>query len=411
MQGEVKLPYGLTQDGRMVGIADVKRGLACACVCPQCNRRLVAKKGSRKAHHFAHEGDQNCVGALETMAHFLAKQVIADAGWVMTPPFAARHYAAWRLIESERRLDFDSVTLEVWQQGFRPDLIAEHAGTKIVIEVLVSHACTPEKLALLAERGIPALEIDLSDFRHGIADKDWFTAAVLSEAPRTWLFHPRQAAANARLADDLARDIREREAEALAAQVRADIARYEAEANAQAEAAFAEAQAERAAAEQQARWDAQEAEWRLRTAEMAKQAKAAQIAEVERKQREAHARYRSERKTYEGEAAIWLGTEAGAHWATEARYLDMLLKPIRDWSGEELDWRQCLNIEAEKLRKAREIAADFIAKLTDQATRHFRSHERAGVWLRSTNPKLGRRRPADLCTNAESYLECVGALR
>ena len=45
---------------KSVHISEVERGLACGCICDECKDRLIAKKGTVKAHHFAHEANHSC---------------------------------------------------------------------------------------------------------------------------------------------------------------------------------------------------------------------------------------------------------------------------------------------------------------------------------------------------------------
>jgi competence CoiA-like predicted nuclease len=50
---QVKLPFGL-RDGELVHISTVQSGLACKCSCAACDAILIARKGIKNAHHFAH---------------------------------------------------------------------------------------------------------------------------------------------------------------------------------------------------------------------------------------------------------------------------------------------------------------------------------------------------------------------
>src|SRR3954468_24894165 len=94
---DLLLPFGeRIANGRMVSPDEVDNGLACGCVCPKCRRRLIAKHSDIVRYHFAHESDSVCVGAFETSAHLLAKQIIADEGQVFTPEVVAEYRAERR---------------------------------------------------------------------------------------------------------------------------------------------------------------------------------------------------------------------------------------------------------------------------------------------------------------------------
>jgi hypothetical protein len=51
-----KIPFGL-KEGILVHVSDVASGLACGCVCPECNGKLQANKGKsgKGTHYFSHD--------------------------------------------------------------------------------------------------------------------------------------------------------------------------------------------------------------------------------------------------------------------------------------------------------------------------------------------------------------------
>lgn len=53
MEKQNKMVYAYKGDS-IVNIEDVERGKECGCTCPACEKPLVAKKGPKKMHHFAH---------------------------------------------------------------------------------------------------------------------------------------------------------------------------------------------------------------------------------------------------------------------------------------------------------------------------------------------------------------------
>lgn len=219
--GNVKLPYGMAHDGRLRHISEVKKGLACGCVCPSCSGKLIANKGPIKTHHFAHHSDRNCVAAYETMLHKLAKQVITDKKEVMLPPVVAKYKSSTKSICDAVMFTLDEVVIEPDRGGIRPDVLGRRKvedGTKeLFIEFAVTHPCEPEKKELIRERKVAAIEIDLSKVpRNG--SKEEMEQAIIT-APRIWLFNAREENAKERLqaefermaAEDLARELRLRQ--------------------------------------------------------------------------------------------------------------------------------------------------------------------------------------------------------
>ncbi len=71
--------------GQWTGIRSVASGLACGCVCPACDAALVAKKGHKQQHHFAHARGAICTGGLETALHRLAKAALVAQRGLMLP--------------------------------------------------------------------------------------------------------------------------------------------------------------------------------------------------------------------------------------------------------------------------------------------------------------------------------------
>ena len=71
---DIQLEYGV-QNGKIINIMDLpveSKGLQCDCVCPGCGGRLVARKGAKKKHHFAHYNEPcNLVAAQQTALHML----------------------------------------------------------------------------------------------------------------------------------------------------------------------------------------------------------------------------------------------------------------------------------------------------------------------------------------------------
>jgi hypothetical protein len=204
---EVRLPYGESADGRLLHISAVPSGLACACKCPACGTSLVARKGQQLEHHFAHRSSAACAKALESALHKLAKQVIADHRRVGLPAVEAVVGDERRLVYPEMVFDGIDVTLEEGMDGLRPDIVARKADRELLVEVAVTHFCDDQKIALIRERELATIEIDLRGVRLDLPAAD-VEAAILVSTPRRWLY-------NRRLDEAVAELIVEREERAL----------------------------------------------------------------------------------------------------------------------------------------------------------------------------------------------------
>lgn len=76
---DCNLTYALDSEGKLVNIEQAESGIKCNCICPACKEALVAKKGKKREHHFAHSSGKNCEDAYETMLHQLAKDKFQEA--------------------------------------------------------------------------------------------------------------------------------------------------------------------------------------------------------------------------------------------------------------------------------------------------------------------------------------------
>jgi len=78
-ESKPNLIYALNAEGKPVHVDCVPKGRACGCKCPRCEGFLEARNGGKvRAHHFAHEDGADCVGAVESAIHCLAKEVLAE---------------------------------------------------------------------------------------------------------------------------------------------------------------------------------------------------------------------------------------------------------------------------------------------------------------------------------------------
>lgn len=267
MADGVQLAYGQIASGRLISITEAERGAACGCVCPGCGTPLIAKKGTELAHHFAHEADADCAGAVESELHKLGKQTIADTGQVWYPEIIARSRGAQKYIAGEAVFQAAAVELEPRLEGIQPDAILIHEnGRQLAVEIYVTHAVSPEKALRYRDLELPCIEIDLSE-HHGAhrlrTPPDLLPDIILRSAPRRWVFSPRLAVAETVMraeqeAEDAARERRRAELEAAHAAKEAERIRLLTEDQRREESR--RRAAHEAFVAQQAEWQQQEAE-------------------------------------------------------------------------------------------------------------------------------------------------------
>lgn len=187
-----RLVYGRDpENGKLIYIARASRGLSCGLICPHCKAALVANlKDDLKAAHFAHHGPA-CGGGPESALHLLCKEIIQSELRLTIPRQFAAHGAYEVLIAEEREVVFDRATLEFRDHvEVIPDLHLQVGDMNLFVEIAVTHPCGEEKISRLKRLGTEAVEIDMSSVPRNALPEE-VRQAVLSAAPRIWLFNAR----------------------------------------------------------------------------------------------------------------------------------------------------------------------------------------------------------------------------
>jgi hypothetical protein len=204
----------------MVEPAEVDSGLACGCTCVSCGSRLVAKKGPEVAWHFAHHATSSSMTCIESAIHAAAKQILLEANWLRVPEkivtvegrtsYGKAHWKS-TLLASARNIRFDCSKQEVWNPdaSIRPDVIGYRGDRRLLVEMYFTHKVDVPKRKKLAALGLPAIEVDLSDFSLGVTLDD-IRERVLEEVVfKEWLYHPGEKEAKAALRPELEAEIAE----------------------------------------------------------------------------------------------------------------------------------------------------------------------------------------------------------
>lgn len=162
-----KLIYAL-KDGNIVSIADVPSGKKCGCVCPACGDELIARKGEKRMHHFAHRSNEDCEYGYESSLHLAAKDILSRSEKMVIPPVYVEFPQSGKpkeLISKERKIPIDDVELEKRFDDIIPDIVVDSGDEHFFIEIYVTHPIDDEKLKKLKEKNISTIEIDLSKIK------------------------------------------------------------------------------------------------------------------------------------------------------------------------------------------------------------------------------------------------------
>lgn len=216
--GGVVVPFGL-RNGRLFEPLRVEAGLRCGCVCPGCGTLLIAKHalGGRITPHFAHASSALCRGGLESALHLAAKQLIEERRVLYLPPLVAMVEGPGQftpvlqrsaLLRQGGTVSLAAVRMEQSLGAIRPDLVVNHQGGELLVEVAYTHFVDAVKLQRIKKLGLGALEIDISDLK--TLDFESLSSRLFDATPHSaWLFHPDSAAMEEDLRAQLAADIKE----------------------------------------------------------------------------------------------------------------------------------------------------------------------------------------------------------
>jgi hypothetical protein len=149
----------------------------------------------------------------------MAKDIIAGGSPLCLPAFRVMDtFGKWHEVQPSTVVSFDTVDVETYEDGLRPDLIGsvstslgdELITRRLIIEIRVTHAVESRKLDMLRARGESVLEIDLSKVDRGL-DEVGLTQLLLDDAPRDWLFHRDEERRRDEVSRKAANEVRRRE--------------------------------------------------------------------------------------------------------------------------------------------------------------------------------------------------------
>lgn len=152
------LTYALDANGKLIHVDNVSTGLSCKCFCPHCKNELIAKNGGNlKTHHFAHTNGSDCVGAIESTLHKMAKDILQEHKLIMLPPTQQKGKG--------KQAVFNNVEVEVFDKdlSLRPDCIGYLKENRFIwIEFKRTHEVDVKKAGKIISAKIDCVEIDLN---------------------------------------------------------------------------------------------------------------------------------------------------------------------------------------------------------------------------------------------------------
>lgn len=186
-----KLIYAL-KDGNIVSIDEVQSGKDCGCVCPACGDELIARKGEKRMHHFAHRSNEDCEYGYESSLHLAAKDILSRSKKMVIPPVYVEFPQSGKpkeLISMEREISIDDVELEKRFDDIILDIVVYSGDKYFFIEIYVTHPIDDEKLKKLKEKNISTIEIDLSKIKRDISVEELSDILLKTSPQKSWKYN------------------------------------------------------------------------------------------------------------------------------------------------------------------------------------------------------------------------------
>lgn len=185
-----QLPYGL-HEGALKHISEVERGLKCNCICPACEQPLIARKGDKKMHHFAHYNSSECEKAVETALHIAVKNLLEKYKKIVLPDVILK-FSSYKdpwVIAEERLFEFEEVIIENRFDSIVPDVLVYINGRPLIIEVAVTHQIDDFKLAKIRKFDISTIEITLDRFKNLPVETELIEDVIYKTNTKHWAYN------------------------------------------------------------------------------------------------------------------------------------------------------------------------------------------------------------------------------
>lgn len=189
------LYFGVAIDtGELLPIGAVPRGLACKCICPACGTRLEARKGEKKAHHFAHETNNKCYygpeltiykaffGFLQKNLHFYLPEAVLKFNSYKKP----------ELVREGSLQELTEVELLNTPGKYPPVLLCSAGTNKFQVVLNIEHYYSEKDYKALASAGkdsqiaVVAVDIDSVDNITSVPD---LAKYILKPGNKTWIYN------------------------------------------------------------------------------------------------------------------------------------------------------------------------------------------------------------------------------
>ena len=195
---EEMLTYGLKEGTKdvLLHIDDerVLKGKRCGCVCPNCKKPLVARRGKINQHHFAHAPEcKPCGKGRMTALHIMAQNILKERKTILLPPYKKNY------VNEEAQIKiFKDVKLEefckVEDTALRPDcncISKNPEAPSLWVEIYCRHKVEEEKKEEIIKRNQYCVEVDFRDLLNEVYTvKDVIKRLESDSSHKEWICCP-----------------------------------------------------------------------------------------------------------------------------------------------------------------------------------------------------------------------------
>lgn len=212
------VPFGyLNSEDRLVDVHQVPSGKRCGCQCPSCHAPLIARKGSKKVWHFAHDSQSKISTALDkctysffVSARMMALQLIGNELAITLPalevrlselfPMTQRLFQVTQIVTEQRQVVLNDIRIDADFAGQKVDEVGYISGYPLAIVFSHPDRCHPLQPGSLQIEKAGVLEISLEGLKEHFfqtsASKESYSdvlkAYIANDIDsKQWIFHPR----------------------------------------------------------------------------------------------------------------------------------------------------------------------------------------------------------------------------
>ncbi len=228
------VPFGYSvSQGHLVDVHQVVSGKQCGCECPSCRAPLIARKGKKKAWHFAHDSQsrpqnsiEKCQFSFYVSVRMMARQLIRNSLTIRLPkcevtlseiaPLSGVYVQVSEPVTESREIVLTDVSVDTTLGAYKVDLSG--FVNDYCLAIVFTHPGREgfDHFAQLDEKKTGVIAISLTSLSTHFMDfeaprgsyQDIVENYISNDLPsKSWIFHPRLRTAEQKARSKLAEEL------------------------------------------------------------------------------------------------------------------------------------------------------------------------------------------------------------